>query len=290
MIGHVPADARTDPDLRCNGRVELDTYLAEARVCSWTAARARDGLDPRTAYESCAQYRELLVRSNLHLVAQISMAYVGQGLCLARIVEEGHQGLIRAAVSYDASRGMRFSAFASWWIKQAIRRALAEPSCGRHGCVTLPSVRQRQLPVGAGTGHVRPSFDGPMPLYEVLRQDLTRAQADGVDLAQDRIMAQRSVDGRPPSHGQRRLEWRLLLIGAPALILAGGAWAIAVGTPIGVVVGVAVVVLLVLLMAGSPVWGAGVSRGREESAARVEALDQLHTQERRDPASRTWAG
>jgi RNA polymerase primary sigma factor len=68
--------------------------------------------------------REQMVRSNLRLVVNISKNYASRGLALADLIEEGNLGLLRAVEGFDPDQGSRFSTYASWWIKQAIRRAL----------------------------------------------------------------------------------------------------------------------------------------------------------------------
>ncbi|MFC1781501.1 RNA polymerase sigma factor RpoD/SigA [Planctomycetota bacterium] len=70
--------------------------------------------------------REQLVRSNLRLVVNIAKKYAGRGMSLGDLIEEGNLGLIRAVDYFDPERGVRFSTYAAWWIKQSIKRALLE--------------------------------------------------------------------------------------------------------------------------------------------------------------------
>jgi len=70
--------------------------------------------------------REQLVRSNLRLVVNIAKKYGDRGISLGDLIEEGNLGLIKAVDYFDPSRGTRFSTYAAWWIKQAIRLALLE--------------------------------------------------------------------------------------------------------------------------------------------------------------------
>jgi len=70
--------------------------------------------------------REQLVRSNLRLVVNIAKKYAGRGMSLGDLIEEGNLGLIRAVDYFNPNRGVRFSTYAAWWIKQSIKRALLE--------------------------------------------------------------------------------------------------------------------------------------------------------------------
>jgi len=72
------------------------------------------------------QAREQLVRSNLRLVVNIAKKYGDRGMSLGDLIEEGNLGLIRAVDYFDPDRGVRFSTYAAWWIKQGIKRALLE--------------------------------------------------------------------------------------------------------------------------------------------------------------------
>jgi RNA polymerase primary sigma factor len=82
--------------------------------------------------------RQRLVEANLRLVVYVARRYVGHGVPLLDLVQEGNIGLLRAVDRFDHTRGVRFSTHAFWWIRQAVTRALAVHARGCHGPQSTP--------------------------------------------------------------------------------------------------------------------------------------------------------
>jgi len=101
----------------------LETYLREINETSLLSAD--DEYDLAIAVgNGDQQARDTMVRANLRLVVNIARGYTGKGLGLQDLIEEGNLGLLRAVEGFDPAMGTRFSTYASYWIKQSIKRAL----------------------------------------------------------------------------------------------------------------------------------------------------------------------
>ena len=101
----------------------LETYLREINETPLLCAAEEQSLAVSIG-EGDARARDQMVRANLRLVVNIARGYTGKGLGLQDLIEEGNLGLLRAVEGFDPAMGTRFSTYASYWIKQSIKRAL----------------------------------------------------------------------------------------------------------------------------------------------------------------------
>jgi RNA polymerase primary sigma factor len=116
LLAKLEGDATTDPVrqyLREIGKVPLLDAEEEVEL-----AKRYEKADKRA--------KDKLTESNLRLVVSIAKKYIGRGLSLLDLIQEGNQGLIRAVEKYDWRKGYKFSTYATWWIRQAITRAIAD--------------------------------------------------------------------------------------------------------------------------------------------------------------------
>jgi RNA polymerase primary sigma factor len=101
----------------------LETYLREINETALLNAAQEQELAIQIG-QGNVQARDRMVRANLRLVVNIARGYTGKGLGLQDLIEEGNLGLLRAVEGFDPAMGTRFSTYASYWIKQSIKRAL----------------------------------------------------------------------------------------------------------------------------------------------------------------------
>ena len=116
-------DLRDHPGPSTSVQTPLETYLREINATALLTAREEKELSRRISAGD-KEARDRMVRANLRLVVNIARAYTGKGLPLQDLIEEGNLGLLRAVEGFDPDMDTRFSTYASYWIKQSIKRAL----------------------------------------------------------------------------------------------------------------------------------------------------------------------
>ncbi len=160
--------------LREIGRVPLLTAAAEVSL-----AQRIERNDPGA--------KAALIEANLRLVVSVAKRYVGRGLALLDLIQEGNLGLIRAVEKFDYRKGYKFSTYATWWIRQAITRAIADQA------------RTIRVPV-----HMVETINRLSRVQRQLLQDLGREPtvdelAAELDMTADRVRDVRKVAQEPIS-------------------------------------------------------------------------------------------
>jgi len=134
-LGIVVADLESSLDdpvrmyLREIGRVPLLTAEEEVRLAQRMERGKAERLKPnpsRRIVEDGEEAQRRLTEANLRLVVSVAKKYIGRGMSLLDLIQEGNIGLIRAVEKFDYTKGYKFSTYATWWIRQAITRAIAD--------------------------------------------------------------------------------------------------------------------------------------------------------------------
>src|SRR5258708_18938789 len=160
------------------GRVPLLTAEEEKQLAQ-RMERGRIELlkDPprdQQLVEDGARAQRELIEANLRLVVSIAKKYIGCGMSLLDLIQEGNIGLIRAAEKFDYTKGYKFSTYATWWIRQAITRAIADQA------------RTIRIPV-----HMVETINKMARIQRQLHQDLGREATPGEIAAEMGLSAER---------------------------------------------------------------------------------------------------
>jgi len=109
---------------RARVKTDLELYLKQIDETKLLTGEQEKALCRKIIGENCGESREHMIRANLRLVVSIAKRYMNRGLSLQDLIEEGNIGLMKAVENFDPDMGARFSTYGTWWIKQAIKRAL----------------------------------------------------------------------------------------------------------------------------------------------------------------------
>ncbi|AKL66042.1 RNA polymerase sigma factor [Streptomyces sp. Mg1] len=123
-IGRIPLLTAAE-EVELARRVEAGLF-AEEKLAGHTDLDLQLTLDLDKLVVMGRMAKRRLIESNLRLVVSVAKRYVGRGLTMLDLVQEGNLGLIRAVEKFDYARGYKFSTYATWWIRQAMSRALAD--------------------------------------------------------------------------------------------------------------------------------------------------------------------
>ncbi len=119
-----PAEVRLSPEERQNRQALIEQGEEAMRKLSPDCPLSLEELE-QIAREG-EKARQRLTEANLRLVVSVAKRYIGRGMSLLDLIQEGNVGLLRAVEKFDYTKGYKFSTYATWWIRQAISRALAD--------------------------------------------------------------------------------------------------------------------------------------------------------------------
>ena len=166
---------------------DLQVYLREINRTPLLTPDEEKELGWRIINESCPEARERMIRSNLRLVVSIAKNYTGRGLPMTDLIEEGNIGLMRAVEGFDPAQGARFSTYGSWWIKQAIKRALINATQPIHIPAYMVELiakwKQHARTLEAKLGHppsmeqLAESMDLPLKKVKIIRRAMKAFKA-----------------------------------------------------------------------------------------------------------------
>ncbi len=172
------------------GRVPLltadeEVQLAEMIMCS----------DPKKA----AAARKRLSEANLRLVVSIAKKYVGRGMSFLDLIQEGNLGLIKAVEKFDYTKGFKFSTYATWWIRQAITRAIADQArtirIPVHMVETITKVKK------ASSQLLHENGKDPTPEQIAARLEMTEEKVREImRIAQDPVSLETPIGEEEDSH------------------------------------------------------------------------------------------
>jgi RNA polymerase primary sigma factor len=191
MVSLYIREAARVPLLKAEEEVELAQRIELCRLAQQELTRGKVSQNRqkelRRIIQEGQRAREHLIRANTRLVISVAKKYNHRGLPFLDLIQEGNIGLMRAVKNYDYRKGFKFSTYATWWIRQAISRALAEQS------------RTIRLPV-----HMSDQVNRMRRVQVQLQQDLGRAPsreelADALEVSTEKVDQLMGVGRQPVS-------------------------------------------------------------------------------------------
>ncbi|WP_306489987.1 RNA polymerase sigma factor RpoD [Anaerococcus octavius] len=126
----VSSDIKNGKKLSGEFNNDIEIYLADSNMAHMILSSEQisdeDELNLKRAILKSKRAKQKLAETNLRLVVSIAKKYVGRGMSFLDLIQEGNMGLMKAVDKYDYNRGFKFSTYATWWIRQAITRAIAD--------------------------------------------------------------------------------------------------------------------------------------------------------------------
>jgi RNA polymerase primary sigma factor len=184
-IGKVPL-LTAEQEVKLARRIEAGV-LADERLANNATMDEEQRASEQANVEDGELAKQQLTEANLRLVVSIAKRYVGRGMALLDLVQEGNLGLMRAVEKFDYTKGFKFSTYATWWIRQAITRAIADQA------------RTIRIPV-----HMVETMNKVLRVQRQMLQELGREPtveevARKVDLTSDKVREIQRISQEPLS-------------------------------------------------------------------------------------------
>jgi RNA polymerase primary sigma factor len=193
VVGLYLKEAGRVPLLTAEEEVALAKRMEAGKLADEQLSELRRDLDPEQIYEleemiqDGESAQEYLVRANSRLVISVAKKYIGRGVHFLDLIQEGNIGLIRAARKFEYQRGHKFSTYATWWIRQAVSRAVADQG------------RTIRVPVHMGDQINRLRRISTRMTQELGREPTTDELAVAMETTPDKIMNLIEISRRPIS-------------------------------------------------------------------------------------------
>ena len=173
-------------------------YLKDIGKIPLLSTEAENELSERIL-EGDEEAKRVLVEANLRLVVSIAKRYMGRGINLLDLVQEGNLGLIKAVEKFDYTKGFRFSTYATWWIRQSITRAISDQS----RTIRVPVHMSETINKILRTSRQLMQENGREPSYEEIGEALSMSPGkvrDIMKIAQEPISLQMPIGEEDDSH------------------------------------------------------------------------------------------
>jgi RNA polymerase primary sigma factor len=126
VLSYLAEHAASDPARPGSGRSPAVQWPGERALRAHLPSEERLSRWWQHVRDQAAEARSYLIRANLRLVVSVAKKYLGRGVSFLDLIQEGNLGLLRAVEKFDPGRGFKFSTYSTWWIRQAITRAIAD--------------------------------------------------------------------------------------------------------------------------------------------------------------------
>jgi RNA polymerase primary sigma factor len=186
QIGKVPL-LNAEQEVELAKRIEAGLFAEQKLADGGAGLSAQVRADLEHVAEDGRRAKNHLVEANLRLVVSLARRYAGRGMMLLDLIQEGNMGMIRGVEKFDYTRGYKFSTYATWWIRQAITRAMADQS------------RTIRLPAHMAAASSKLARAQRQLLQDLGREPTSHELAAELDLTQEKLIELQRCSREPIS-------------------------------------------------------------------------------------------